>query len=156
MKYALIHKDHTTVNEVVDSPEARFEVHADFSWIECADNVDNRWSYVDGQFIEPAPFMTEYSVARRVHYDEPGAQLDMIYHAYNDGVADPFAAWAEEQAKIKELFDKNNVDLMNAANTETARRAAELTSQPGFKGPISMRKIALELYADWKAGTWSV
>lgn len=154
-KYALIHNNHDTVNEVVDSAEARFEVHADFSWILCPDEVDNRWKYIDGEFVAPPPFMTEYTVARRVHYDDVGAQLDMIYHSYNNGDTDPLAGWVEEQAKIKELFDKNNIPLMNAANSETARRALLLTAQPDFKGPISMRKISLELYDDWKAGTWS-
>lgn len=150
------------IHEVAENDAGRFEVHADFQWIQCPDDVANRdWLYdpETGAFHEPTRPKTEYNVARRVHYGEVGAQLDRIYHAYNAGSADPMAEWAAEQEKIKAVFPKDNQDYADACNTEIARRCEEiLRAEEAITGVfgkyIDMRQMALDLYDDIQAGRW--
>ena len=150
------------LHAIAETDADRFEVHEDFQWIPCPNDVTNRdWLYdpEEDSWAEPARPKTEYNVARRVHYGEIGAQLDRIYHAYNAGSEDPMAEWAAEQEKIKAVFPKDNQDYADACNTEIARRCdAILVAEEAITGVygkyIDMRQMALDLYDDIQSGAW--
>jgi hypothetical protein len=170
-KFALIFKTEPLspdgsqrVHEVVASVDDCFEVHENFEWIACPDEVDSRdWKRNPDtrEWIAPTIPGTEYNVARRVHYGEIGAQLDRLYHAQKSGEQDPLAIWANEQEKIKAIFPKDDPDYVNACNAEIVRRCKlileEAERQTGVYGSyIDMRQMALDLHADIEAGRWTV
>lgn len=50
MKWARI--ENKTVMEIIDfDPVGRF--HPALVWVECPENCEQRWTYVDGQFLSP-------------------------------------------------------------------------------------------------------
>ena len=167
-KYALIftteplNNGKRRLHAIAETDADRFEVHEDFQWIQCPDDVANRdWVYDEenNSWEEPVRPKTEYNVARRVHYGEIGAQLDRMYHAQMAGAEDPLAEWAAEQQKIKALFPKDNQDYADACNTEIARRCDEiLRAEEAITGvfgkSIDMRQMALDLYDDIQSGAW--
>ena len=150
------------IHAIAEDDAGRFEVHEDFQWIPCPDLVANRdWTYDPeaDSWGEPIRPMTEYNVARRVHYGEVGAQLDRMYHAQMAGATDPLAEWAAEQEKIKAVFPKDNQLYTDACNTEIARRCDELIrAEEAITGVfgkyIDMRQMALDLYDDIQSGAW--
>lgn len=169
-KYALIHstdpvmEDGTQrVCDIAENEAGRFEVHTDFQWVQCPDQVKNRdWKYkpADGSWVAPSIPPTEYGIARRVHYGEVGAQLDRIFHATMAGATDPLGEWAAEQEKIKIVFPKDNPDFCNASNEEIVKRCAAILeaeeAATGVYGKyIDMREMALQLYQDMQDGTWT-
>ena len=147
------------VHEVRDHQSECFEVHASMEWITCPDEITTNHFHDETGFKDPIPSMTNVNTARKVHYDEVGAQLDMLYHAHIAGDENPLATWAAEQTKIKELFPKDNEAAMNYADKETARRV-QLLVDPDTNRLIdesitpNMRRIALELHDDLMSGVW--
>jgi hypothetical protein len=168
-KYALFLKDEPIsqdglkrIHEVVNSAEECFEVHESFEWVQCPNQVLNRdWKFntQTNSWVEPAIPVTEYGIARRVHYGEVGAQLDRIFHATQAGATDPLGEWAAEQEKIKAVFPKDNAAYTNESNAEIVRRCnailEEAERETGVFGKyIDMRQMALDLYDDIQAGRW--
>lgn len=50
MKWARI--ENNVVMEIIDfDPVGRF--HPDLIWVECPENCEQRWTYIDGQFNTP-------------------------------------------------------------------------------------------------------
>ena len=155
-KFALIFKTEPLspdgsqrVHEVVASVDDCFEVHENFEWIACPDEVDSRdWKRNPDtrEWIAPTIPGTKYNVARRVHYGEIGAQLDRLYHAQKSGEQDPLAIWANEQEKIKAIFPKDDPDYVNACNAEIVRRCKlileEAERQTGVYGSYIGRRNA--------------
>lgn len=42
-------------NRVCQIEATEFEVAEPLHWVDCPDNMTTEWTYIDGQFIEPAP-----------------------------------------------------------------------------------------------------
>ena len=72
-------------NVVVDVQDAEFEVHSDFTWHDVGDDVKVGWTLSDGAFSEPAAVTLPWDVARMASYPEIREQLDLLWHAIDDG-----------------------------------------------------------------------
>ena len=162
-RYALVFTESNNVEDVAENSASRFEVHSNFTWIECGNETQSGWvvnkNTSPPTFEAPPRMMTTASLARKAHFGDIGAQLDMIYHAHIDGNAAPLATWAAEQSAIKALFPKDNHLGTNAAHDEIIRRLNEniATNEASGKGIVAtydLRTLALQLAADIENGTW--
>jgi hypothetical protein len=102
---ALINKS----NEILDVQfdELTFEVHPDFIWVDCPDEVTVDYLYIDGEFIEKQ-FSVSIETERRVAYKDIGEQLDMIWHELeNSGSISNTGEWFTHIKNVKESFPKD-------------------------------------------------
>ena len=157
MKFALVHKNEKRIHEVVTSEDDCFDIHEDFTWYKCDDNVTRDFEYVDGVFKLAEQPLTHYTVARKVGYGDIGAQLGSIYDAIMSGADDALSDWAVRQRKIKILFPKDNVYATNAANDEVRRRQDIYYEEVHSLGkPIEKQAsdFTLEVAEDYISGKW--
>lgn len=69
-------------NVVMQVSEATFEVHKDWKWVECSNEVEPGYIFVDGSFTPPAPIQPRtYSEMRAKNYPSIGDQLDALFKA---------------------------------------------------------------------------
>lgn len=86
-------------NQVMQVSDVEFEVHSEWKWVECSNNVEQGYTY-DGKTFkapEPAPERT-YAELRAKKYPSIGDQLDDLFKAglFSDEMA----------AKIQAIKDK--------------------------------------------------
>lgn len=162
MQYALVNKNDFRVHEIVKYKKDCFEVHSDFSWVLCEDEVDSDYTYnnITAKFKKMEKYKTEYNVARQIAYGSAGAQLDGLYHILKDGGSSDeyWENWKSEIEKIKLVLPKDSVEALNAAHDEILHRMnlhrdeCESLSIPFEK---SQRDFTLELADEYINGTWS-
>jgi hypothetical protein len=71
---------------VVEIVDQEFEVHESCFWIDCPDNCERGWKYIDGELVEPDPIIQTYKNERERRYPQIVNQLDMLYHDINQGL----------------------------------------------------------------------
>jgi hypothetical protein len=162
MHYALVNKNDSRVHEITKYKKDCFEVHSDFSWVLCEDEVNTDYTYdnVTAKFKKMEKYKTEYTVARQIAYGTAGAQLDGLYHTIqNGGSADEYwENWKNEIEKVKLVLPKDSVLALNAAHDEILHRMnlhrdyCESLSIPLEK---TQRDFTLELADEYINGTWS-
>ena len=73
-------------NEVVQVSDSEFEVHEDYTWMDCDADCKNGWVLKDGKLADPvtpeqyaADAAQEYARNRKSEYPSIPDQMDMIY-----------------------------------------------------------------------------
>lgn len=152
-KYALVHKGETRVQAIANTAEERFDVHEDFVWHQCPDQVERQWDYnwETQEWTPERVAETHYTVCRRIGYGDVGAQLGAIYDAMTSGTNEPFEMWLEHQRLVKLLFPKDNQAAVEAANAELGRRMDE---KYAVNENPDLPALTLQLAKDFEAGTW--
>lgn len=156
-KFALVSLLEGRVCQLVNSQEETFEVAGDLVWIECADEVDVDYDYINQEFVKRPKIMTNYQTARKVGYGDVGQQLGAIYDAIANGEEDVLAAWAERQRKVKILFPKGdeNQEAVQAAQEEISRRMTAFRQYIEENGlEYGDKDFVGELADEYIAGTW--
>ena len=72
-------------NRVIQIETAEFEVHPDLTWHDVDNDVEVGWALADGTFSAPATVALSYDEARRRAYPFIEEQLDLLWHAIDDG-----------------------------------------------------------------------
>lgn len=72
-------------NEVLQISEAEFEVHADATWHDVGNDVEEGWILTDGVFAARTGGTAPYDLARRRDYPILAEQLDLLWHAIDAG-----------------------------------------------------------------------
>jgi hypothetical protein len=128
-KFALVSLLQGRVCQLANSEEEKFEVAGDLTWIECGDEVDLDYDYINQSFVQRPKIMTNYQMARKVGYGDVGKQLGDIYDAIAAGgdANEALTTWAARQEKVKILFPKGdeNQVAVDAAQREVSRRLQE-------------------------------
>lgn len=157
-KFALVSLLEGRVCQLVNSEEEKFEVAGDLTWIQCGDDVDIDFDYINQEFVKRPRIMTNYLMARKVGYGDVGAQLGEIYDALQGGDANvALAAWAARQEKVKILFPKGdeNQEAVDAAQREVSRRLQEHQAFVEANGLEYYEVDFVQAVADeYIAGTW--
>jgi hypothetical protein len=86
-------------NHVMQVSSEPFEVHDEWTWVDCNDDVEQGYTFENGKFIPPAPVPERtYSELRAKKYPSVGDQLDDLFKA---------GLFSEEMAaKIQAVKDK--------------------------------------------------
>lgn len=66
-------------NEVVDIKDEAFDVHPDFTWVDCDSSVEAGDKFIDGVFTKPEIVPVHYAYARKGEYPPIGDQLDALW-----------------------------------------------------------------------------
>lgn len=101
---ALINKN----NEIVDIKLDMlvFDVHPDFTWVDCPDYVTVDYNYDDGKFT-PKVFLIDFNTERSFAYKPVGEQLDMLWHELNNtGTISVDGEWFSHVKEVKESLPK--------------------------------------------------
>ena len=108
MKALILTDEITGDKSVVDVSENEFEVHPSMTWIDCPDEcIAGEWKLVDGVLTPPAPHPEPtYSQLRRNIYPGIGDQLDMLWHAINDGTLDKTSDFYTTLKAVKDKYPK--------------------------------------------------
>ena len=128
---ALIRYDEDRVHAVVDVGK-EFEVHPDFQWIDCPDDIDEKvlYDHEDGSFFMPPPLKTDYRLARGVGYGSIGDQLDAIWHHLdNGGTLDTTSEWYQNIQEIKSAIPKDDDDAVEAYQQELNDKHARMQEE---------------------------
>lgn len=89
------------IYEIVEDGK-EFEVHGDFSWVDCPNDITDEWKYVDGVFKPPVFEHITYDIHRKFNYPSIQEQLDILFHQGFDG-------WKAAIQAVKEQFPKPEV-----------------------------------------------
>jgi hypothetical protein len=104
---ALINKNNKIVDIVQD--DAVFEVHEDFFWVDCPDNIDIDYKYENGEFIK-IEYIKDFNIERSMEYGSIGSQLDMIWHEINtNGSITKDGEWFNHIKSVKDNIPKGDV-----------------------------------------------
>ena len=93
-----------------------FPVHSNLQWINCADTVTTRHTYVDGQFVDPVEWSAEYQWREvRTRRDALLTQSDWTQ---NSDVSVDVDAWKTYRQELRDLPDNtaDPADLLDPAN----------------------------------------
>lgn len=120
----------------VVEPGMEYEVHPDFFWLDCDnDLVTKEWTYsadINGVYtftefsiVNQPVFQAEgYKIARMIAYQDIGDQLDMIYkELMANGTLSATGDWATHITTVKNTIPKDDpqavLDWYDATNNPT-------------------------------------
>jgi hypothetical protein len=131
---------------------------ATFTWVDAPDNVQLDWTleYSPQQgicvWVEREGPYTDNSVARKVAYGEPGAQLGMIFDAIKEnGVLDTNSDWYQHQLLVKSMIPKP--DPQPAPSSLEEYLAEQQNREPHPDKPCISQSIEMQAwkrYPGWK------
>jgi len=73
-------------NKVVDVVDVEFETAPTMKWVDCNSECKVGWDLVDGILTAPVEIVLTYSQKRRAAYPSIADQLDMLWHAIDQGI----------------------------------------------------------------------
>jgi hypothetical protein len=94
-------------NQIVDIAEKEFDVNESLTWIDCPDDcIAGRWELVDGVPREKEIPPLNYEIKRKREYPVIGEQLDLLWHAIDDGTLDKTSDFYTSLKATKDKYPK--------------------------------------------------
>jgi len=117
MKRALIDKRFWQVTQILGPDETDFETTTDFFWVDCPDNCETGWGYIEetGEFTDPHAHSRDefgnpvepFYMQRMRAYPPMGDQLDMLFKEIRDtGTISPTGQWFKSIETVKSAVPK--------------------------------------------------